>query len=91
MPSPLNIVPTDTEYAMDLISQRVARGLPVRPKRRRRARGGSDPHVVQTRREGTEGKSSSVDWNKWGDRIASTKERAGEFRQIFRDGQVCAI
>ncbi len=83
-------MPTDTEYAMDLISQRVAHGLPVRPKRRKRAsRGSSEVGVLQTEEPEGRGESSSVDWNKWGGRITTTKEKAGELKEIFRDGQVC--
>ncbi|KAI0724581.1 hypothetical protein C8T65DRAFT_626972 [Cerioporus squamosus] len=88
IPPPLEIVPTDTEYAMELISQRVARGLPVRPKRKRKARrGSSETIVLQTEQQDGKGESSSVDWNKWGGRITSTKEKAGELKDIFRDGQ----
>ncbi|RDX55829.1 hypothetical protein OH76DRAFT_1551372 [Lentinus brumalis] len=88
IPPPLLIVPTDTEYAMDLISQRVAHGLPVRPKRRKRAsRGSSEVGVLQTEEPEGRGESSSVDWNKWGGRITTTKEKAGELKEIFRDGQ----
>ncbi|KAI0363910.1 hypothetical protein BV20DRAFT_65419 [Pilatotrama ljubarskyi] len=89
IPPPLSSVPTDAEYAMDLISQRVARGLPVRPKRRKARRGTSDSvNVAGAEKNDAEGsKSSSVDWNKFGDRLASTKERTGELRKILRDGQ----
>lgn len=78
---------------MDLISQRVARGLPVRPKRRRRHRESSDAKIASLAAEGEhdESKSSSVDWNKWGGRIASTKERTGEIKKILKDGQVHTV
>ncbi len=33
--SSLGVVPTDAEYAMELISQRVARGLDIKPKQRK--------------------------------------------------------
>ncbi|KAI0361586.1 hypothetical protein OH77DRAFT_444853 [Trametes cingulata] len=89
IPPPLSSVPTDAQYAMDLISQRVARGLPVRPKRRKVRRGSSDTvNVTEAEKESHErSKSSSIDWNKVGDRLASTKERAGEIRKTLRDGQ----
>ena len=84
------IVPTDTEYAMELISQRVARGLPVRPKRRQKgSRRSSDASVLQAERVEGKAESSSVEWNKWGGRIVSTKEKASELKQMFHDGQVC--
>ncbi|KAI0639428.1 hypothetical protein C8Q77DRAFT_1046741 [Trametes polyzona] len=88
IPPPLSRVPTDAEYAMDLISQRVARGLPVRPKRRGRRRHSSDASIAGVAAQSERGHhSSSIDWNKWGDRLATTKERAGEIKKIFRDGQ----
>ncbi|KAI0669870.1 hypothetical protein C8Q78DRAFT_1079782 [Trametes maxima] len=89
VPPPLASIPTDAEYAMELISQRVARGLPVRPKRRKHRRHSSDLSVTQSNSGGNvhASESSSVDWNKWGDRLASTKERTGEIKKIFKDGQ----
>ncbi|KAI0335244.1 hypothetical protein GY45DRAFT_1317167 [Cubamyces sp. BRFM 1775] len=92
IPAPLSSVPTDAEYAMELISQRVARGLPVRPKRRKGRRRSSEASVISVagagehrKREGST--SSSIDWNKWGDRLASTKERTSEVKKILKDGQ----
>ncbi|CDO71588.1 hypothetical protein BN946_scf184911.g58 [Trametes cinnabarina] len=91
IPPPLTNVPTDAEYAMDLISQRVARGLPVRPKRRKvkKSRHSSDLDVAGAaeHHEEEHSTSSSVNWNKWGDRLAFTKDRTSDFRNIFRDGQ----
>ncbi|KAH9849733.1 hypothetical protein C2E23DRAFT_838267 [Lenzites betulinus] len=90
IPPLLSQVPTDAEYAMDLISQRVARGLPVRPKRRKRHHESSEAGVAQTATaadDEPEQRSTSVDWNKWGDRLASTKERSGEIKNILKDGQ----
>ncbi|KAI8995656.1 hypothetical protein BD414DRAFT_456718 [Trametes punicea] len=90
IPPALSSVPTDAEYAMDLISQRVARGLPVRPKRRKARRRLSDPGVVSTaehRDYEQNGVSSSINWKKWGGRLASTKERTGELKKLFQDGQ----
>lgn len=77
---------------MELISQRVARGLPVRPKRRKRAHrrsNSSETLVLQSEQQEGKAESTSVDWNKWGGRIATTKEKAGELTDLFRDGQVC--
>ncbi|KAI0825106.1 hypothetical protein BC628DRAFT_1419471 [Trametes gibbosa] len=90
VPPLLSKVPTDAEYAMDLISQRVARGLPVRPKRRRHRHAPSDAGIARTAiaaDEEPEQRSTSVDWNKWGDRFVSTKERSGEIKNILKDGQ----
>ncbi|KAI0651883.1 hypothetical protein C8Q79DRAFT_63725 [Trametes meyenii] len=89
VPPPLASIPTDAEYAMDLISQRVARGLPVRPKRRRHRHRSPETTGFPSQRgdRAHKSESSSVDWNKWGDRLASTKERTGEIKKIFEDGQ----
>ena len=93
IPPPLSSVPTDAEYAMELISQRVARGLPVRPKRRKGRRRSSEASAISVagvgeRRKHDGSNSSSIDWNKWGDRLASTKERTSEVKKILKDGQV---
>ena len=77
---------------MDLISQRVARGLPVKAKRRRhghKSSGGGSAGGSLLSAEG--GTSSSVDWNKWGERVTETKERVSEIKQIFQGGQVRAL
>ncbi|EJF66720.1 hypothetical protein DICSQDRAFT_164561 [Dichomitus squalens LYAD-421 SS1] len=86
-PSPLSIVPTDTEYAMELISQRVARGLPVKARRKRFGRQSSKSSLFEAESALGHGSSSSVDWKKVGERIATTKEMAGDLKGIFRDGQ----
>ena len=81
---------------MELISQRVARGLPVKPKRRRGpghksgGSGGDSTGSIRTMAsEYGHGASSSVDWNKWGERIVETKERDGilraEVSEILRE------
>ncbi|KAL7285330.1 hypothetical protein ACG7TL_000425 [Trametes sanguinea] len=92
IPPPLSSVPTDAEYAMDLISQRVARGLPVRPKRRKVQRRHSPSLGVaiaadSEHHDDERSTSTSVNWNKWGDRLAFTKDRTGDLRNVFRDGQ----
>lgn len=38
--------------------------------------------------EGGQGSSSSVDWKRVGERIASTKEMASDVKGLFREGQV---
>jgi GRAM domain-containing protein 4 len=92
MPPPLKHSPTDAEYAMELISQRVARGLPVHPRRRKRQTPfGSriNPSVeesLENRRRNVSRSNSvdkHVDWNKWGDRVVRTKAWAGDVKQVF--------
>jgi len=97
-PPPFTDIPTDADYAMELISQRVARGLEIKPRTRRSVSSpreqDSDALSTQSReREGSirsvdSGKSdTSVDWKKWGDRVASTKARTGDVKKMFQDGQ----
>ncbi|PIL31936.1 hypothetical protein GSI_06640 [Ganoderma sinense ZZ0214-1] len=85
IPSPLSFVPSDTEYAMELVSQRVARGLPVTAKQKKPGMQSLDSNVPEG--EDGQGSSSSVDWKKVGERIASTKEMASDVKGLFREGQ----
>ncbi|KAI1797907.1 hypothetical protein LXA43DRAFT_982582 [Ganoderma leucocontextum] len=85
LPSPLSFVPSDTEYAMELISLRVAQGLPIKARRKRPGTQSSDSSMPEA--EDSQGSSSSVDWKKVGERIVSTKEMAGDFKGLFREGQ----
>ncbi len=86
IPPPFSFVPSDTEYAMELISQRVARGLPVKAKRKRPGTQSLDSNMPEA--EGAQGSSSSVDWKKVGERMASTREMASDVKGLFREGQV---
>ncbi|KZP31369.1 hypothetical protein FIBSPDRAFT_49641 [Athelia psychrophila] len=76
MPPALDDVPTDSDYAMDLISQRVASGLHVKPtplqrskrtKMRSSETGGDDTFSVTSK------EVKSIDWKRWGDRAALGK------------------
>lgn len=78
---------------MELISQRVARGLAVKPKRRKRKTPfGSRVNLsveesLERRRQNNgadDSAESSVDWNKWGDRVVRTKAWAGDVKQVFK-------
>ncbi|KAL4243508.1 GRAM domain-containing protein 4 [Abortiporus biennis] len=83
------VVPTDAEYAMELISQRVARGLDVKPKPRRKTSESSlndTPGGVETTSRGSVA-DISVDWKKWGQRAAHTKSWTKDVKSIFKDGQ----
>ena len=80
-PPPFSDVPTDAEYAMQLISQRVAAGLEIKPARVRRDR----QHQTGTNNESLpeeSGKASQalsqtgetpINWKKWGNRVALGK------------------
>ncbi|KAJ7706195.1 hypothetical protein B0H17DRAFT_1036123 [Mycena rosella] len=84
-------VPTDAEYAMELISQRVAAGLDVRPTRRTRhadkkERAGD---VVETDavRQTAQKQDKDVDWKKLGERTAVGMTWVEEGKRIFTAGQ----
>lgn len=87
--------PTDAEYAMELISQRVALGLPVKPKRRKRASPfGSRLNLSSKDVVSDDGrvkivKSNEVvaDMKTWGERVVQTKAWAGDVKSIFREGK----
>ncbi|KAJ7487588.1 hypothetical protein B0H11DRAFT_1805241 [Mycena galericulata] len=87
-------VPTDAEYAMELISQRVAAGLDVRPARwsrnkhreKKEQEGGmAESEVVQ--RQGSQMKDKDVNWKKWGERAAVGMTWAEDGKRIFTAGQ----
>lgn len=88
-------MPTDADYAMELISQRVARGLDVQPKRRtvRKSRFGhqSSSAVNETEQHERDDIHPTVDWKKWGERAESTKARAAHVKHIFQDGGVSTL
>ena len=80
---------------MELISQRIAKGLPIKPKRRKRKShvgsqddftGSSsqrDDSNTARERSSTE---DSLDWEKWGERVDKTKAWAGQVKSALKDG-----
>lgn len=76
LPPTFNDVPTDSDYALDIISQRVASGLDVKPSpfpkpktaKARNADASNDGSVKSSTRE-----EKPIDWKKWGDRAATGK------------------
>ncbi|KZT65162.1 hypothetical protein DAEQUDRAFT_731786 [Daedalea quercina L-15889] len=97
-PPLFNDVPTDADYAMELISQRVARGLDVKPKSRR-PRPGSLPQEADRLSVGTifgEGSVRSLEsyessrsgmWQKWANRMDTSKNIAKDAKNLLKDGQ----
>jgi hypothetical protein len=83
-------VPTDADYAMELISQRVASGLNIKPSpmkkhkkpNSRNIETGGDASIKSY----TEKKS--IDWKKWGNRAALGKVLAGDGKRLFAGGEV---
>ncbi|KAI0692762.1 hypothetical protein BC835DRAFT_1277038 [Cytidiella melzeri] len=100
LPAPLEFVPTDAEYAMDLISQRVALGLPVQPKPKQRGKssasysgsflkhnGGDHLDLGHSQDAGDAGNpSNDVDWDKWKGRLDGAKAWSGDVKDSFKDG-----
>lgn len=76
LPPTFNDVPTDSDYALDLISQRVASGLHVKPTPSRKpkiakaqnAEASSNEPIKSSKKE-----DKPIDWKKWGDRAAIGK------------------
>lgn len=80
---------------MELISQRVARGLPVKPKRKKRVASSTSnvslAEGLASREQlsfvGTQDTTSAaVDWDKWGGRVTRTQAWAGDVRNALKDG-----
>lgn len=89
-------VPTDAEYAMELISQRVAAGLDVRPARlpkaKRRDQKEQDREGdVETVQSAAKQPEKDIDWKKWGERAVVGMNWAEDGKRIFTAGQVCAV
>jgi GRAM domain-containing protein 4 len=98
LPPPLTFVPTDAEYAMDIISQRVALGLPVRPTKSRKrnkssASASSSSFDVfgsssDERSHNIQDSGLDVDWDKWKGRLDNAKALPGDIKDSFKDGSV---
>ncbi|KAJ6519806.1 hypothetical protein C8R45DRAFT_952783 [Mycena sanguinolenta] len=87
-------VPTDAEYAMELISKRVAAGLPIQPVRPPRAkardnkkRDGDGKHNEPAAQSQSQTKDKEVDWKKWGERAAVGMSWVEDSKRIFTAGQ----
>ncbi|KAJ7786296.1 hypothetical protein B0H16DRAFT_1489978 [Mycena metata] len=89
LPPAFSDVPTDAEYAMELISQRVAAGLDVRPPRPARAkpRDKKELNSNATEVKQAQTKDQDVDWKKWGERAAVGMSWAEDGKRIFTAGQ----
>jgi hypothetical protein len=81
---------------MELISQRVAAGLDIRPVRSQRAearekneRDGGVADKDAAHQPAPPKKDKDIDWKKWGERAAVGMTWAEDGKRIFTDGQVC--
>lgn len=88
VPPALWQVPTDAQYAMELISQRVARGLEVRPRQRKHSPFSSDPNIAQSQSQSRSGHSPSYSWEKVGERASSAKDYVGNVKETFKGDNV---
>lgn len=98
MPPAFADVPTDADYAMNLISKRVAAGLDVTPlsSKRQRPRSKTTSDNDPQRDEGNDRTRSPrdknhVNWKKWGERAALGKAWADDGKRLFAEGQVCRV
>ncbi|KAJ6575102.1 hypothetical protein B0H19DRAFT_1127173 [Mycena capillaripes] len=93
LPPAFSDVPTDADYAMELISQRVAAGLDVRPVRPQKAKARDkkerDGGVAENdaAQQQSQKKDKDVDWKKWGERAAVGMTWAEDGKRIFTAGQ----
>jgi hypothetical protein len=71
LPPPFYQAPTDAEYAMELISRRVAAGQPLFPpkKQRQRSRSNADDAESPTTLGSSSSKTSGIDWKKMNDKV----------------------
>ncbi|PPQ80817.1 hypothetical protein CVT25_001942 [Psilocybe cyanescens] len=90
LPTPLCDVPNDAEYAMELISQRVAAGLPINPtKSSKNSKKQQSTDSLEVPNDPSKSKSdrsrsrdNSIDWKKWGDRVAIGKSVINDMRRL---------
>ena len=74
---------------MELISQRVARGLEVRPSKRRHSPSPSDPDVLRSLAESSSKRASPSSWEKVGERAANARDYVGNLKETFKGDNVC--
>ncbi|KAF9270205.1 hypothetical protein L218DRAFT_20081 [Marasmius fiardii PR-910] len=91
LPPPLHEVPTDADYAMELISQRIDAGLDIKPRHRRHKwksksksehvlEGTNRWHPLEPMNESDTDKN--INWKKWGERAAIGKAWAVDKKLI---------
>ncbi|KAJ7103544.1 hypothetical protein B0H15DRAFT_812642 [Mycena belliarum] len=91
-PPAFSDVPTDAEYAMELISQRVAAGLDFRPPQSSRAKRSDkmeqddDPTATDTKPT-RKPQDKDIDWKRWGERAAVGMTWAEDGKRLFTAGQ----
>jgi GRAM domain-containing protein 4 len=94
LPVPLSEAPTDADYAIEVIAQRIAKGEEIKHPRSRKHRSssarGSEVDLLATSSSPRSQwqTQDGVDWKKWGARVAQGKSLIGEGKQLLSQGQV---
>ncbi|KAF9015150.1 hypothetical protein BDQ17DRAFT_1229312 [Cyathus striatus] len=93
LPPMLADIPTDAEYAMEMISRRVAEGLPVSPANvgKRHNKQSSITTEIEVgartlRQQSDIGEGNTIDpaeWKKWSDRLNTGRSLAAQGKRLF--------
>jgi hypothetical protein len=73
---------------MDIISQRVAAGLDVKPKRKARKPKGKSQGDAGDGHKAGDTQDTTIDWKKWGDRTAMGRHWVGQGKRIITGQEV---
>jgi hypothetical protein len=90
LPPAFNDIPTDADYAMELISQRVASGLDIKPSALKKPKK-PKPQNVETGGDvsiKSQTEQKPIDWKKWGDRAALGKAWADDGKRLLTGSEV---
>ncbi|KAG1825922.1 uncharacterized protein BJ212DRAFT_1443943 [Suillus subaureus] len=95
------MLPTDADYAIEIITQRIARGEEIKPPRKprslsARANSANDGDLSEIPSPDASSRSQmqtndGVDWKKWGSRVAHGKLLLSEGKQRLSSGQVNTV
>jgi hypothetical protein len=101
LPGPLADAPTDADYAIEIITQRIARGEEIKPLRKprsssARANSANEADLSAISSPDTSSRNQmqtndGVDWKKWGSRVAHGKLLLSEGKQRLSSGQVNTV
>lgn len=101
LPNPLTDAPTDADYAIEIITQRIARGEEIKPPRKHRsssarANGAYEADLSAILTPDTSSRSQmqaddGVNWKKWASRVAHGKSLLSEGKQRLASGQVNTV
>jgi hypothetical protein len=92
--------PTDADYAIEIITQRIAKGEEIKPPRKPRSSSANSaneadlsatPSPDTSFRSQVQNLNDGVDWKKWGSRVAHGKSLLSEGKQRLSSGQVNTV